>query len=264
MADFITFLIREGLRSIEGIIGTMAAMVTIVSPFIKVRDQKKASYKKMRKAIQIIAVSVFVVSVVLLVLTYIGSVVVEQVALDHSNLTLKAGDTETLSATVLYSNNRTDNRVVWTTSNEAVASVDENGVVIAIAPGTTVITAQASKNNTAESAVCTITVCSEPTGYSIALSADSVCMQETFYVHITPYEDDITEIHVIARSPSGQEFDRLFSEKGYIIDTETGVWTIYASVRNMAGVYVGQKPEDFATIEVTDPFEMLNLLQQYE
>ena len=96
MADFITFLIREGLRSIEGIIGTMAAMVTIVSPFIKVRDQKKASYKKMRKAIQIIAVSVFVVSVVLLVLTYIGSVVVEQVALDHSNLTLKAGDTETL------------------------------------------------------------------------------------------------------------------------------------------------------------------------
>ena len=112
MADFITFLIREGLRSIEGIIGTMAAMVTIVSPFIKVRDQKKASYKKMRKAIQIIAVSVFVVSVVLLVLTYIGSVVVEQVALDHSNLTLKAGDTETLSATVLYSNNRTDNRVV--------------------------------------------------------------------------------------------------------------------------------------------------------
>ena len=56
----------------------------------------------------------------------------------------------------------------------------------------------------------------------------------------------------------------MFSEKGYIIDTETGVWTIYASVRNMAGVYVGQKPEDFATIEVTDPFEMLNLLQQYE
>ena len=55
-------------------------------------------------------------------------------------------------ATVLYSNNRTDNRVVWTTSNEAVASVDENGVVIAIAPGTAVITAQASKNNAAESA----------------------------------------------------------------------------------------------------------------
>lgn len=144
---------------------------------------------------------------------HIGSIAVEQVALDHSSLTLKAGDAETLSATVLYSNNRTDNRVVWTTSNEAVASVDENGVVIAIAPGTTVITAQASKNNTAESAVCTITVCSEPTGYSIALSADSVCMQETFYVHITPYEDDITEIHVIARSPSGQEFDRLLSEK---------------------------------------------------
>lgn len=76
---------------------------------------------------------------------HIGSIAVEQVALDHSSLTLKAGDAETLSATVLYSNNRTDNRVVWTTSNEAVASVDENGVVIAIAPGTTVITAQASK-----------------------------------------------------------------------------------------------------------------------
>lgn len=49
MADFITFLIREGLRSIEGIIGTMAAMVTIVSPFIKVRDQKRLRTKRCEK-----------------------------------------------------------------------------------------------------------------------------------------------------------------------------------------------------------------------
>lgn len=253
--------IKDFIHLLERIAGFLANLITILSgPEKEQRTHKKANTIRLI----IIVIVALAAGIVFWASEHIGSIAVEQVALDHSSLTLKAGDTETLSATVLYSNNRTDNRVVWTTSNEAVASVDENGVVIAIAPGTTVITEQASKNNTAESAVCTITVCSEPTGYSIALSADSVCMQETFYVHITPYEDDITEIHVIARSPSGQEFDRLLSEKGYIIDTETGVWTIYASVRNMAGVYVGQKPEDFATIEVTDPFEMLNLLQQYE
>lgn len=253
--------IKDFIHLLERIAGFLANLITILSgPEKEQRTHKKANTIRLI----IIVIVALAAGIVFWASEHIGSIAVEQVALDHSSLTLKAGDTETLSATVLYSNNRTDNRVVWTTSNEAVASVDENGVVIAIAPGTTVITAQASKNNTAESAVCTITVCSEPTGYSIALSADSVCMQETFYVHITPYEDDITEIHVIARSPSGQEFDRLLSGKGYIIDTETGVWTIYASVRNMAGVYVGQKPEDFATIEVTDPFEMLNLLQQYE
>lgn len=253
--------IKDFIHLLERIAGFLANLITILSgPEKEQRTHKKANTIRLI----IIVIVALAAGIVFWASEHIGSIAVEQVALDHSSLTLKAGDTETLSATVLYSNNRTDNRVVWTTSNEAVASVDENGVVIAITPGTTVITAQASKNNTAESATCTITVCSEPTGYSIALSADSVCMQETFYVHITPYEDDITEIHVIARSPSGQEFDRLFSEKGYIIDTETGVWTIYASVRNMAGVYVGQKPEDFATIEVTDPFEMLNLLQQYE
>ena len=73
-----------------------------------------------------------------------------------------------------------------------------------------------------------------------------------------PYEDDITEIRIFAQSPSGHVDSYLLSEDGrYYIDTELGVWTIYASVTNAAGTYEAQRAEDYVTIEITDPMEQL-------
>ena len=70
---------------------------------------------------------------------------VESVSLDKTELTLAVGETATLTATA--------EGVTWTSSNDAVATV-ENGVVKAVAMGKATITATAGE----ETAVCIVTV----------------------------------------------------------------------------------------------------------
>ena len=67
-------------------------------------------------------------------------------------------NTLALTATVAP-DNATNKAVNWTSSDSAVATVDQNGVVTAVAPGTAVITATAADGRGA-SASCTVTVSS--------------------------------------------------------------------------------------------------------
>ena len=85
-----------------------------------------------------------------------ATVSVTGVSLDKTELSLTVGDTETLTATVAP-DNATDKTVTWTSSNSTVATVDQNGVVTAVARGTAVITATAADDSGA-SASCTVTV----------------------------------------------------------------------------------------------------------
>ncbi len=78
---------------------------------------------------------------------------VESVTLDNNSLTLTEGDTGSLNASV-NPDNATDKTVVWTSSDESVATVDQNGVVTAVAPGSAVITASAG----GKSDSCEVTV----------------------------------------------------------------------------------------------------------
>ena len=87
-----------------------------------------------------------------------ATVSVTGVSLDKTELSLTVGDTETLTATVAP-DNATDKTVTWTSSNSTVATVDQNGVVTAVARGTAVITATAADGSGA-SASCTVTVSS--------------------------------------------------------------------------------------------------------
>ena len=70
------------------------------------------------------------------------------------------GKTLTLTATVTP-DNATDKTVAWTSSNDAVATVDANGVVTAKAEGTATITATAD----GKTATCTVTVKAAPRYY---------------------------------------------------------------------------------------------------
>lgn len=70
------------------------------------------------------------------------------VTLEQTVLELQAGDTATLRFSGVE-------RVQWTSSDEAVATVDENGLVTAVAAGATTITATAEN---ATPAACTVTV----------------------------------------------------------------------------------------------------------
>ncbi len=80
----------------------------------------------------------------------------ETITLDKTEISIEATETATLVATVLPELT-TNKSVEWTSSNEAVATVDANGVVIAIALGEAVITATTT-DGTNLSATCKVTV----------------------------------------------------------------------------------------------------------
>jgi uncharacterized protein (TIGR02145 family) len=77
---------------------------------------------------------------------------VASVSLDKATLNLISGKTATLTATVLPAT--VTEAVAWSSSNTAVATVDNTGKVTAIKEGTATITAKVSDKQ----AVCTITV----------------------------------------------------------------------------------------------------------
>ena len=77
------------------------------------------------------------------------------VSLDESSITLDVGGSKTLAATVTP-DNATNKKVRWTSDNETVATVSEDGVVTAVAGGTAVITA--TTHDGLFTATCTVTV----------------------------------------------------------------------------------------------------------
>ena len=80
------------------------------------------------------------------------------VTLDKTELSLTEGESATLTATV-EPENATDKAIVWTSSDNAVATV-ENGVVTAVKAGTATITAACGSAK----AECTVTVTAAPAG----------------------------------------------------------------------------------------------------
>ena len=85
--------------------------------------------------------------------TYV--VPVTGVSLDESSITLDVGGNQTLTATVTPED-ATNKKVRWSSDNEAVATVSEDGVVTAVAGGTAVITVTTLDG--LFTATCTVTV----------------------------------------------------------------------------------------------------------
>ena len=81
------------------------------------------------------------------------TVAVESVTINKNELTLTAGDSETLTVNILPVN-ATDKSVSWTSSDNAKVTVSD-GLVKAISAGTATITVKTSNNKTAE---CKVTV----------------------------------------------------------------------------------------------------------
>ena len=84
-----------------------------------------------------------------------NDVQIEGVALDKTAIEITTGNTAQLSASVLPEGS--PQGVTWSSSNSEVASVDEAGLVTAIAEGTAVVTATSSADSS-KSASCTVTV----------------------------------------------------------------------------------------------------------
>lgn len=100
-----------------------------------------------------------------------SAVLVEGVTIDPAEVALYVGDTAQLSAVVLPED-ATDKTVTWKSDDEAVATVDENGLVTAVGAGEAIITV--TTNDHMFTSTCTVNV----TAYGEAtLSAETLTLK---------------------------------------------------------------------------------------
>ena len=95
--------------------------------------------------------------------SYASAVPVLGVTLDKATMSLTAGSTGTLIVTI-DPTDAANKSLTWTSDNEAVATVDENGKVTAVAEGTAHITAKTVDGE--KTAVCAVTVTAKSSGGS--------------------------------------------------------------------------------------------------
>ena len=241
--------------------GLGANLVTIISAFKDPKDlvNKIRSLNKRQKILGAILLVLLVGASCFVCAHFSGAFTptITQVMLSDYSLSMNTGDIGGLSATVLYSNNTEGSEVLWVSSNKAVVQVDENGQLTAISAGSATITAQAANQKPTESAECMVTVVDPLKGYSISVQRTAV--ENYVYIYVRPEDDDITQIILYAKAPSGEVHTPTVGRKDlYHFYTETGTWTIYATLKSQRGTYEASKPEDFVTIEINDvsPTEM--------
>lgn len=168
----------------------------------------------------------------------ITTIDVYAVTLDAESVTMRAGDKKTLSAIVLPSI-ATDKAVTWSSSDKHIATVDENGLVTAVAVGETDITV---KTNNGLSAVCHITVEATPVeSISIKTNKTEVELGEsiTLKAEVSPATATVKEVSW----SSSNEDVAMISSKGVVLGVGEGTATITAEAVDGSGVN--------ATIEIS-------------
>lgn len=103
-----------------------------------------------------------------------GSVIeIIGVKLDKTTLTVEAGKTSKLSATIEPANATTDKTLTWKSDKESVAKVDKDGNVTGVAEGTAKITVTTQNGKTAS---CTVTVIAAAANVKVSLDKTAVTL----------------------------------------------------------------------------------------
>ena len=144
------------------------------------------------------------------------------VALDNTVLTVEKGHTATLSATVSPVD-ATDKTVMWRTSDENIATVDENGVVTAVNAGSATITATAGEFT----ASCEVVVVILPTGVALDNTVLTVEKGHTATLSATVSPVDATDKTVMWRT--SDENIATVDENGVVTAVNAGSATITAT-----------------------------------
>ncbi|HWQ71208.1 MAG TPA: Ig-like domain-containing protein, partial [Desulfitobacteriaceae bacterium] len=126
-------------------------------------------------------------------------IAVSGISLDKTTDSITAGGTTQLTAAVVP-DNATNKEVTWSSNNEAAATVDQTGLVTAVAEGTAVITAITADGGL--TATCVVTV--QPaqaetiavTGVSLDKTTDSITAGGTTQLTATVVPDNATNKEV--------------------------------------------------------------------
>ncbi len=148
----------------------------------------------------------------------------ESVTLDKTSLSLAIGESATLTATV-KPDDATDKTVIWSSSDESVARVD-NGKVTAVKSGKATVTAKCG----VKTAECAVTVTVPVSSITLDKTTLSLVIGESFTLTATVKPDDATDKTVIWSS-SDESVARV--DNGKVTAVNAGQAKISAAVGNI-------------------------------
>ena len=156
---------------------------------------------------------------------YQNLVLAEQLSLDKTSLTLHGNESQQLTATVLPAD--ASQELMWTSSDESVATVSQSGLVSAVAFGHAVITAT-TIDGTDLSASCDVTVLPVQQAESIQLNVTTAGLNEGSTLQLTatvlPGNCDIKTVIWASNNPSVATVD----SNGLVTTHSVGTATITA------------------------------------
>ena len=152
------------------------------------------------------------------------------VTVTPTNQTINVGNTFTITPTVTP-DNATDKSIIWTSSDDTIATVDDNGTVTALMEGTATITA--TTNDGGFTASCVITVIKREgrvTGITVTPISKTASVGEIFFVtpYITPVDAEDKSVTWSSSNPSIATVD----SNGKVTAIREGVVTITATTND--------------------------------
>ena len=175
---------------------------------------------------------------------------VDRVVMQRKEVFISRGQKQ-LTATV-YPLNATNQHLVWSSSNEAIVTVDENGLITAVSDGQAVITAQVAGGSMADTCIVTVQAVEVPvTG--VTISQNSIML------------DDVTRsmqltASVVPENASVQDIYWSSSDSTVATVDETG--KVYAQSGGVAEIVALTKDGDFrakCTVTVTELVRKLEI-----
>lgn len=164
---------------------------------------------------------------------YTNSVsLVTNITISEASLSINSGTTAQLSATITPSD-AYNSKVIWTSSNENVATVDANGLVTAIAGGSCTIKAT-SADGSGIVASCQVTVMQMVT--SITLSEETLQMEVDDYKIITAIVLPTNATNTSVSWSSSDESVAEITSNGGVVAVGKGICTITCTAKDGSGV----------------------------
>ena len=159
-------------------------------------------------------------------------VAVTGVTLNKTELTLAAGGSETLTATVAPAD-ATNQKVTWKSDKPEIASVDANGKVTAVKAGEATITV--TTDDGGKTASCRVTVSDKEVKVTgITLAALAIYVGESKSITATVKPDDATNKELTWKS--SDETVATVDATGKVTGKKIGTATITATARDGSGV----------------------------
>jgi uncharacterized protein YjdB len=165
------------------------------------------------------------------------------ISLDKTSLTLRPGASDTLTATVNPSNS-TKATVLWASSNEDICTVDQTGKVIAVTPGSAIVSA--TTYDGISTATCSVTVTIPVTGVTLNKSNTSIVKgtSETLIATVLPYNATNKSVVWGATNSSIASVDQYGRVTGVGVGTTTirvttvdGSFSAYCTIQVLPNTY---------------------------